>query len=145
MLRPEVAAMSEIGRTTAGQVRTLMSSICANHHHIHKQPLVCALTWSNRDTADSNRQTCINWMDLRTILGDHQNSSVTHDSAACAALFECSQFNWTAMMLDSYENLAVPVSHVGEYFMDGQALIADPDGYVDGCWVERFCSCCGKG
>lgn len=38
------------------------------------------------------------------------------------------QFNWTSMMLQSYEQMAVPMSHVGQYMMDGQALIADPDG-----------------
>lgn len=38
------------------------------------------------------------------------------------------QFNWTQQMLDSYRDIAVPRSKVGEYMMDGQALIADPDG-----------------
>ena len=38
------------------------------------------------------------------------------------------QVNWTRQMLDSYEKTAVPLSGVGEYMMDGQAMIADPDG-----------------
>lgn len=40
------------------------------------------------------------------------------------------QFNWTSQMLASYENIAVRMSDVGEYMMDGQAMIADPDGCV---------------
>ena len=38
------------------------------------------------------------------------------------------QFNWTDQMLKSYEDVAVAHSGVGEYMMDGQSLIADPDG-----------------